>query len=42
MNLVSAGYPKKALYAVSKSATSNCIFLVRKFSRVQKVMGREI
>jgi hypothetical protein len=42
MNLESAGRPKKALYAVSKSVTSNCMVSVQKFSRVPKVMGRTI
>jgi hypothetical protein len=40
--LESAGRPKKALYAVSKLATSNCIISMRKFCRVLKVMGRTI
>jgi hypothetical protein len=39
---VSVGCPKKVLYAVSKSAISNYIFLVQKFSRFPKVTGREI
>jgi hypothetical protein len=32
MNMVSADRPKKALYAVSKLATSNCIISVQKFN----------
>jgi hypothetical protein len=35
--LVSAGHPKKALYAVSKSTTSNCMVSVQKFSQVTTV-----
>jgi hypothetical protein len=42
MNLESAGRPKKAFYAVSKSVTSNCLVSMQKFSRVLKVTGRTI
>jgi hypothetical protein len=40
--LESTGHPKKALYAVSKSMTSNCIVSMLKFSLVPKVTGRAI
>jgi hypothetical protein len=40
--LETIGCPKKALYVVSKSVTSNYIVTVRKFSRVPKVTGRAI
>jgi predicted component of type VI protein secretion system len=42
MNLVSAGYPKKELYTIPKSATLNYMFSVQKFSCLLKVIGREI
>jgi hypothetical protein len=42
MNLESVDRPKNALYAVSKSVTSNCMVSMQKFSRVAKVTGREI
>jgi hypothetical protein len=36
MNLVSAGHPKKVVYAISKSATLNCMVSVWKFFRVPR------
>jgi hypothetical protein len=42
MNLVSAGLPRNALYAVSKSATSNYMYSLQKFSQVTKVTGSMI
>jgi hypothetical protein len=30
------------LYTVSKSATTNCIVSIQKFTQISKVMGREI
>jgi hypothetical protein len=36
------GCPKKALYPISKSATSNCMISMPKISRVPKIMGRAI
>jgi hypothetical protein len=41
MNLESIGHPKKALYAVSKSVTSNCMFFVRKFFPSPNGYGKE-
>jgi hypothetical protein len=42
MKIESDYRPKKALYTISKSVTSNCTVSVWKFSRVPKVTGREI
>jgi hypothetical protein len=42
INLVSADHPRKVLYAVLMSATSNCKPSVQKFYVVPKVMRRVI
>jgi hypothetical protein len=42
MNFKSASRPKKALYIVSKSVTSNYMLSIQKFSRVPKVTRRTI
>jgi hypothetical protein len=42
MNLERVSNPKKVLDAILKSATSNYMFSLRKFSDVPKVTGRKI
>jgi hypothetical protein len=42
MNMASVGLSRDALCAILKSATSNCMCMVWKFSRVPKVTGTMI
>jgi hypothetical protein len=42
MNLVNVSHPRNTLYAISKSATSNYMYLLWKFSQVPKVIRKVI